>query len=211
VTCDVDRTELDLAPALRRMLPAGWERSMRPRERAEFDDVVAGAWRVVYYRVAQRVSDRREAEELAQEVFCRVLSRLATLPADREVRRSYLAMAAQNLLYDHWRRRDRARMADLAFAGDPSSEDGPFEDDVLSRLPSEELRAALETLPALHRQVLRLRIVEGLTAEEVGAVVGRRADTVRQVQHRALAALRAVLDRRRSGLPDGAGSRSPVP
>ena len=49
---------------------------------------------------------------------------------------------------------------------------------------------ALGTLPPAQRQVLRLRIFEGLTAEETAAVLGGNAEWVRQTQFRALRTLR---------------------
>ena len=40
-----------------------------------------------------------------------------------------------------------------------------------------------------------LRVVAGLTVEEVAAIVGKRAVTIRVIQHRALEKLRKELDR----------------
>ena len=48
------------------------------------------------------------------------------------------------------------------------------------------------TLSQEHRQVLLLRIVAGLSAREVGELMGRTEDTVLRLQLRALKALREV-------------------
>ena len=44
-------------------------------------------------------------------------------------------------------------------------------------------------------EVVLLRVVAGLTVEEVASIVGKRAVTIRVIQHRALEKLRKELDR----------------
>jgi RNA polymerase sigma-70 factor (ECF subfamily) len=53
-------------------------------------------------------------------------------------------------------------------------------------------RALLERLPAAHRELLLLRVVAGLSAEQTGAALGMSAGAVRVAQHRALARLRSL-------------------
>ncbi|MGH9088917.1 MAG: RNA polymerase sigma factor [Acidimicrobiales bacterium] len=186
----------DLAPALERLLPAGWDRGMAARDQAALDAAVRRAWLVVYHRARASVSDRTDAEEITQEVFCRVLLRLATAGDDLEVRAGYLARAARNLLADRWRARARHRDADARYAEERSTAPEVPDEHLARAEEHATVRRALAKLPALQRQVLRLRIVEQLTAEETAAVVGKSADAVRQVQHRALSALRVQLDER---------------
>jgi RNA polymerase sigma-70 factor (ECF subfamily) len=52
--------------------------------------------------------------------------------------------------------------------------------------------ALLELLPPAHRELLLLRVVAGLSAEETGAALGMTAGAVRVAQHRALARLREL-------------------
>lgn len=192
---DLDREVEDLRPILARVLPDGWDRSIRSHDQAALDAAVRQAWLVVYSRAAASVRDRWEAEEIAQEVFCRVLARMGSWPSDEALRRSYLARAARNLLYDQWRHRDQHRVADTVYAKDRSGEPVDLEDEVMHRLEGEALRAAFRTLPSIERQVLRLRIGEGLTAEATAAVVGKSVLAVRQIQFRAVRALRTQLTR----------------
>lgn len=58
----------------------------------------------------------------------------------------------------------------------------------------QEIRRTLDQLRDDYRTVLILRFISGLTAEETGAVMGRTATAVRVLQHRALTALRNLLD-----------------
>jgi RNA polymerase sigma-70 factor, ECF subfamily len=57
----------------------------------------------------------------------------------------------------------------------------------------EALLAALDRLAPDHRAVLRLRILEGRATSEVATLIHRSPPAVRQLQVRALAALRAAL------------------
>ncbi|MHB8219908.1 MAG: RNA polymerase sigma factor [Acidimicrobiales bacterium] len=183
----------DLRSILVRVLPSGWDRPITSRDQAAFDANVRSAWQVVFHRTASVVRDRREAEEITQEVFCRVLGRIAGDGADAPLRLVYLKTAARNLVYDRWRRQDLVHEVGTAYGEDRSGTPVSVEDEVIGRMDADVVRAAVRSLPTVQRQVLRLRIFEGLTAEATGAVIGREAAAVRQIQHRALLALRSKL------------------
>jgi RNA polymerase sigma-70 factor (ECF subfamily) len=73
---------------------------------------------------------------------------------------------------------------------------------------SEVLRAAMATLPEHYREVLLLKDVEGLSAEQVAEVVGEKVPAVKSRLHRARVELRAMLE---SVLGEGAASPPPCP
>ncbi|KXO94624.1 hypothetical protein AXK56_18515 [Tsukamurella pulmonis] len=54
----------------------------------------------------------------------------------------------------------------------------------------------VDGLPARHREILILRVVVGLSAEEAGAVLGCTAAAIRLGQHQALSELRARVEQR---------------
>ena len=64
--------------------------------------------------------------------------------------------------------------------------------EVLARLWPEEWAQRLDALSADQRNVLLLRVVAGLPAEEVGEIVGKAAGAVRVMQHRAVLRLREM-------------------
>jgi RNA polymerase sigma-70 factor (ECF subfamily) len=140
------------------------------------------------------VDNRFDAEDLTEDVFLRVWR---SLPNYREQGVPFLAFLfriARNALIDHYRRSNPVK-------GQVSIEDislqdhnpGPSESAVFS-FEREELRLTLEQLREDYRTVLVLRFLSELSPEETAQVMGRSPGAVRVLQHRALAALRSMLD-----------------
>ena len=181
---------------LARLLPAEWESAIAAGDQSALDRAVQRAWLVVYHRARRHVADPAEAEEVAQEVFLRVLLRLSGSgdTADLEVRAGYLVRSTQNLLADRWRARARHRDADVRYAEGRSTAPELPEEHLLRAEEHADVRRALTRLSRVQRDVLRLRILEGLSSEETAAVVGKTATAIRQVQHRALTLLRRALE-----------------
>jgi RNA polymerase sigma-70 factor (ECF subfamily) len=151
-------------------------------------------WRPVYRSFARYTSNPCEAEDLTQEVFLRALRALPQF-SDRGVPyTAYLLQIAANLARDRW----RAGPARVVPVGDlperPAPGPGPDGLAVESDRRAALLRA-LDQLGADQRLVLRLRILEGRSTSEVAALTNRSAAAVRQLQVRALAALRTALAR----------------
>jgi RNA polymerase sigma-70 factor (ECF subfamily) len=68
-------------------------------------------------------------------------------------------------------------------------------------------RPVLSVLSAAEREVLRLRVVAGLSAEQVATLLGCSPETVRLRQHRALEVLRnELIARDDSAEDDGHGN-----
>ena len=75
--------------------------------------------------------------------------------------------------------------------GSPWRADVP--DPVESRELRQLVRASIDRLPEIHRNVLLLRDIEGLSTEETARMLGIKPDTVKVRLHRARQALRTLL------------------
>ncbi|MFR9780407.1 RNA polymerase sigma factor ShbA [Micromonospora sp. MS34] len=132
------------------------------------------------------------AEDVAQEVCIAVLR---ALPRFTEQGRPFLAFVyviAARKVADACRAASRDRtesVADLPDTVDPAP--GP-EPRALTADLGARLSGLLAQLPATHREILVLRLAVGMTADEVGTVLGMTAGAVRLAQHRALTRLRAL-------------------
>jgi len=150
------------------------------------------AWRPVYRSFARYTADPSEAEDLTQEVFLRALRAFPRF-ADRGVPYlAYLLRIAANLARDRWRAGQARAVPVGDFADLPTADPGPDGFTAESDRRAALLRA-LDRLGPDHRAVIRLRIIEGRSSKEVAALTKRSPEAVRQLQVRALAALRAAL------------------
>ncbi|GIG87101.1 RNA polymerase sigma factor ShbA [Plantactinospora endophytica] len=133
------------------------------------------------------------ADDVAQEVCLAVLR---ALPRYRDQGRPFSAFLygiAAHKVADAQRAaiRDSAVTTDGPPPDGPDAEPGPEQRAVATDL-ARRLSALLARLPEVHREIVLLRVAVGLTADEVGVIVGMSAAAVRVTQSRALARLRVL-------------------
>lgn len=133
------------------------------------------------------------ADDVAQEVCLAVLT---ALPAYRDQGRPFLAFVygiAAHKVVDAHRSAARSRADAVSELPDlPSPTIGP-EQHVLNGALSVQMGTILDQLPAKQREILVLRVVVGLSAEETAEATGTTAGGVRVAQHRALSKLRSTV------------------
>ena len=129
---------------------------------------------------------RGYGEDLAQEVWLATAKRLAAFVGDEKGFRAWVFTIARRRLIADWRVAGRRpeRLSDPAELAEIA---GGFEDVAdASVLVDDAVQALVAGLPRAQAEIVLLRVVAGFDAEEVGSIVGRRAATVRVLQHRAL-------------------------
>ena len=142
------------------------------------------------------------AEDVASQAWLEVFGALARFEGDERGFRSLLFTIARRRVADH--RRSRWRRPSTPVAPDTLHEridDGrPLDEQVLAGLAGD---AAAEKLLAIlgkdSAEVVLLRVVAGLSVEEVASIVGRSPGAIRVQQHRALKKLADALV---EGAPD---------
>jgi RNA polymerase sigma-70 factor (ECF subfamily) len=148
--------------------------------------------RRVYAYIYRRVGDAHLAEDLTGDVFVRVIQAIRSQHFWHTSFRAWLYRIAHNLVVDHYRRQPGT--TELALDERlVAAEDDPVST-VTQRLSRQRLGAAISRLTPDQKQVLVLRFGEGLTAREVAEVVDKSVGAIEALQHRALAALRRVLE-----------------
>ena len=137
-----------------------------------------------------RLDNRDDAAEALSETFTRAISKVSTFRGDPYAFRAWLFTIARNVSADQYRR--RARVFVVSDRPDAEDRSQPSNEEiVLFNEDLAELRRSFARLPKSDREVLWLRVCSGLSAQEVGEVVGKRAGAVRMQQMRALEVLRA--------------------
>jgi RNA polymerase sigma factor (sigma-70 family) len=158
------------------------------------------AWRALHRELAPQVIGYLRArgagspEDLAGEVFLRLFRDLHRFEGGEGDFRAFAFTIAHHRLVDE--RRARARRPEkpaLVEVLDAYAPSGNVEGEAVESLRTQEIRRLIEGLSPDQQEVLLLRIVGGLNAEEVAAATGRGAWAVRALQRRGLAALRKKL------------------
>jgi RNA polymerase sigma-70 factor (ECF subfamily) len=168
-------------------------------ERASAGD--ADAWEALYRRAypgmlgyaSRRLGADRGADAVA-EAMARAVARIGTFRWHGAGFDAWLYGILRHVVLDAHRARARESRRRVPTDGELA---GPLEH-VLAGEEARAVRAAFATLDPNDQEILELRVVAGLSAEEVGRVVGRRAGAVRMAQSRALAALRRAMTERES-------------
>ncbi|MCO4256003.1 RNA polymerase sigma factor [Pseudarthrobacter cellobiosi] len=142
---------------------------------------------VLGYLTARGVED---PEAAMQEVFLTVLPRLQRVTGGVAGLRTFVFSVAHARMVDDHRRQQRTPIK-LPFEPElDGREESSAEAEVLQRISPQEVADLLNELPDEQREVLSLRLVAGLTVDQVAAVMGKSAGAVKQLQRRALIRLR---------------------
>ena len=149
-------------------------------KRARFAELYEQNFERVYAFVARRVRDRAEAEDVVSEVFYKALKGIDGYEERGVPFVAWLYTIARNVVCD--RARQAGREEPLDDRDEPSSSDDVERRALLFRL--------VETLPTAQRDVLVARFAEQRSIADVARQLGRSEGAVKQLQLRAIEALR---------------------
>jgi RNA polymerase sigma-70 factor (ECF subfamily) len=131
------------------------------------------------------------ADDVAQEVC---LAAMMALPRYQDQGRPFLAFVygiAAHKVADAHRAAGRNRAEPTEVVPERSSNEAGPEQLAINADAGERMNALLQVLPEKQREILILRVVVGLSAEETADAVGSTPGAVRVAQHRALARLKS--------------------
>jgi len=155
-----------------------------------YDRLYPSVFRYIYYRV----SDQETAEDLAADVFVRMVERIGAYEQGGSPLLAWLYTIARNLVTDHYRFQGQANSLPLEESLVAGETIQPIQT-AERRQEQDCLARALEYLTEEQRQVVLLKFVEGREIAEVAEVLGKNERAIRSLQHRALAALNRVIEK----------------
>ena len=182
-----------LAPAPER--PAREERAPDRPDADAFARHYEASVERIYQHVRARVGDAELAEDLTAQTFLRAWQSIDRYrPLDGRPFIAWLFTIANNLVVDHYRRRRREL---VGVKGDPrdSGRDDP-ERCALASDVRDEIRRAVALLKPDQQLIVSLRLVDGLAYEQISDITGKSPGALRVLLCRALATVRAELERR---------------
>jgi RNA polymerase sigma-70 factor, ECF subfamily len=161
------------------------------------------AWESLYRRLYPRLGaylGRRvghaHVEDAVSETMARAVAGLDGMELGPAGFDGWVFGIARRVAADHHRKAGRSRRQDEAATRTSArtADDDSSADDLIAADEHEDIRRHFTKLSDADRELLELRVVAGLSAEQVAAVLGRRAGAVRTAQSRALARLRTLME-----------------
>lgn len=146
----------------------------------------------VFQYIRLRVGDAPTAEDLASEVFVRLVRAFQAGNAPTATLRGWLFQVARNLIYDHQGRERQMPLTDLE-DWIPAHDDDP-EKQVMFTMSAERMRRALRMLAADQQEVVILRFGQTLSLQETADIMGKSVSAVKALQFRAVQTLRSLLE-----------------
>ncbi len=141
----------------------------------------------IFRYILVHVHDRDLAEDLTADTFVRALKAIDRFDFSKP--RPWLYKIAQNLLYDHWRKRRTEQLPeDFDVTSDIDLEEG-----LERQLTQERVRSAVALLSEPMRSVVILRFISGYSAKQTAETLNISESNVRVIQFRALKRLRGRL------------------
>ncbi len=166
-------------------------------ERTAFDALAARHYRRVYNLVYRMLGNREEAEDVTQETFLRIHSRLDMFRQGGSFA-AWVRRIATNLCIDSLRRRREQAVSldqQLESGVEPADERaGSRPDERLAM--GEDARRVVEAvgkLPARQRAVLVLRHIDGLKIDEIARTLKMPRGTVKTLLFRGRRAVRELV------------------
>ncbi|HPW05955.1 MAG TPA: sigma-70 family RNA polymerase sigma factor [bacterium] len=159
-----------------------------------YDDYVRDIYRFIYFKVGKE----EEAQDLTSMVFLKAWNHIQTNSlSDSKTLRALVYKIARTSIIDYYRESGNKLEVSL------NDEDKPIEiidenQDMAADLDQstnlELIRRQLPLLKEEYREVIVLRFINDLNLEEIAAVTGKSRGNVRVILHRALAALKAMVE-----------------
>lgn len=149
-------------------------------DRAAFSELYERYFRTIHGVVLARIP-AFEVRDVVQEVFLHAFERLGTLREPSKFGPWLAAIARKRAAQFHRRRRPSETLAQ-----EPPGRSAPAPETLA-------LLTALRSLPEAYREIMVLRLVEGMGGNEIAARTGRSPESVRVSLHRGAKKLRALL------------------
>ncbi len=157
-----------------------------------WDALYRRAWPVLFSYVRRRLSNDDAAHDAVSETMTRAIDRITKFTWKGAGFDAWLYGIARNVVHEQhrlaWRTGPDVGAPEAVPSAGASAIDG-----LIAAEEASMVRAAFARLDPSEQEVLELRVVEGLSADGVAEIQGRRPGAVRMAQSRALARLRSML------------------
>lgn len=167
-----------------------------------FEQLVMTYQKQVYNLTLRMAGNPEDALDLSQEAFFKAWRGLSTYRFDSAFS-TWLYRLTSNVCIDFLRKQKKSKVVSLNFVDDENEEQeltlpdpGPStEDQVLLQLDQEQIAQAMNRLEPEYRQVLVMRVVNGLSYTEISEALALKEGTVKSRIARARDKMRIFLQK----------------
>lgn len=159
------------------------------------EDAFATLWRDLNPALLRYLTMGGEpADDIASDTWASVISGLRRFRGDEQAWRGWVFTTARRRAIDAGRRRARTARIEDVWETVPDEAGGLDPADVVgARLDTDAALRLVSRLSPLQAEVITLRVLGGLPAEEVAKIIGTSAGAVRVAAHRGLRRLEEIL------------------
>jgi RNA polymerase sigma-70 factor (ECF subfamily) len=158
-----------------------------------YDSYLDRIYRYIYFRI----TDEATAEDLTSKVFLKAWENLNHYKPTSTPFIGWLYTIAHNAVIDHYR--THRPTTDLDEVVELRASEPLPDEQVESKLEGETLRRALQRLTQPQRDVVSMKLLQGLSTDEIAKFVGKSAGAVRALQMRALQTLAKIYEEEDAG------------
>lgn len=150
-----------------------------------YDAYVRQIYDFIYYKTHHKET----AEDLTSDTFMRALERIGQFESGRPLK-PWLYRIAQNIVIDHYRKSSRETVVEDVW---DIPDDGDALLDTETRDHVRELKGHLKNLSSVQRDILTLRLWQGLSYKEIALIVDKEEANCKVIYSRTLKSLQSEM------------------
>jgi len=164
---------------------------LKQGEPRAIDEVVRRYQNPLYSFILRMVENRATADDIFQETWVRVIRHIGSFRGDARFS-TWLFQIALNQCRNELRKRSRRNFVDIDDVSESLATDPDVDGERM--LLAAQVQKFLASLPVKMREVLVLRYYHDKSEQEIAAVIGKPAGTVKSRLHRATNLLREKME-----------------
>jgi len=163
-------------------------------DREALNTLISCYWQPIYRFIYSKLGNEDDAKELTQETFMKAFRSLPRYKILDVPFKSYLGKIAINVVTDFWRKNGRApQVVNINEYQGSIPDIGENPEEYTLRLEGQEEMANLVgRLPEEQREVVKLRVILGISIRDVAIQMNKSEPAIKMLQQRALQNLRKM-------------------
>jgi len=154
---------------------------------AKFDVLYSAYIDRIFGFIYRRTLTRQTAEDLTSTVFLKAIEKIGSYNMKKASFSTWLFTIARNTITDHYRTHRETK--DIDSVWDLAADDDQFKSADTS-VDIAKIREALESLDSLKREIVMLKVWEGLSYQEIADIVGKSEGNCKVIFCRTIDGLR---------------------